>query len=149
MRGRRNAFVKIWLILSAAWSAVGMQIHVGSGPLPPESCLLSFCRLFHDGPAGHGDAAVPLWPSRTAPKNAAPVDDEEEDAAESPLSILKATCPSQVVRNHQRRLRREGARLVLASRAGRISAPSARFGTPDDRREPPADSSFHVCRLLF
>lgn len=45
MRRRRNTLVRFFLLLSTAWSAVGMEIHACSGPLSPGSCLQVLCNL--------------------------------------------------------------------------------------------------------
>jgi hypothetical protein len=130
------------LVLAVAWSALGMQIHVCSGPLTPESGIQTICRLFFAG-AWENDPPVAASPEGSEPTG------DEEDAAETPLSQLKALCPPALARNLRR--------VTLSGRVGLCAAdrsPAPRVAglssvSAPDPLLPPADSTFLVCRLLF
>lgn len=145
MQGRRQLRASYVLVLSVAWSTVGMQIHVCSGPLAPESCIQAFCRLFLCE-TDAGDA--PVFPPGNVPDSSAPANDEE-DGAETPFSALKTVCLSPVDRNHRRSRRTDSAALAVASRLRRLSAPGGPHVSFTDTPPPPADTAFRVCQLLF
>lgn len=146
-RGRRLAPGKVVLVLAVAWSTLGMQVHVWSGPLAPESCIQAVCRLFlPEASAGTTGADAP---TRTSPERTDPAD-EGEDGAETPLSLLKAVCLSPVDRNHRRWRRRESTTQRSACHRQSSSPALGRLAVlPADCPTPPPDLSFQVCRLLF
>lgn len=88
----RKALVKFLLLLSAAWSAVGMEIHACSGPLSPGSCLQVLCNLIL--PAfmeGVGNLDVP----------APDLGDSSESPPDSSHATTRAIDPTSVARSHR------------------------------------------------
>jgi hypothetical protein len=92
MRRVPNKLVKMVLILSVAWSAVGMELDVFTGPLPPVKGLGVILDLLFTGPPQRSrDDPVALGYSTAASGDSVPSHDG--NTTDPSLALSRATWP--------------------------------------------------------
>lgn len=92
MQRRPKTLVRFVLLLSAAWSAVGMEIHACSGPLSPGSCLQVLCNLvLPEAFRGNESSDVPV----------PDLGDSSESPPDSSHATVRMVDPSSAVRSQR------------------------------------------------
>lgn len=111
MQRQPNTLVRFVLVLSAAWSVVGMEIHACSGPLSPGSCLQVLCSLvLPEALLGAESTEVPV----------PDLGDSSESPPQSSHATARGVDPSSAARSQRSLLHRAPSLGLILGAGGRI-----------------------------
>ncbi len=143
MRGAPTKILKVVSVLSVAWSTLGIEIDLCTGPLAPEVGLNALCELFFPAPLvrGHHYRAARCQPG------SAPVEREQPANGSHPLCGADWTSPLPVL-NYRKQEARKPTLIANAHQTWFLRRSDVPGAPCDILVTRPSNLSLQLCRLL-